>query len=235
MVDAPQRPADDQGFVRTNAGGGKKIAAGGGVATAIAMILGSVYAVEGGYVNDSRDPGGATRYGVTEKVARAAGYHGDMRAFPMHCDGPATACADNIYVSQYIVAPGYLPMVEIEPAVAAELVDTAVNMGPARPTKWFRLTVGRAPCVLKVIPPAKTATCFVPPLGPDDIAAYRLLQVKLGKTAACVATLDALDGRQETEYQRLVARNGAMRRFLRGWLRARIGNVDRGRCGKGVG
>jgi lysozyme family protein len=225
MVDAPERPADDQGFVRTNAGGGKKIAAGGGVAAAIALILGGVYAVEGGYVHDSSDPGGATRYGVTEEVARAAGFHGDMRAFPMHCDGPAKACADNIYVSQYIVAPGYLPMVEIEPAVAAELVDTAVNMGPARPNRWYRQTMN---VLASTRLPDSTAA-----LGTDEINAYRMAQVKLGKTAACVATLDALDGRQETEYQRLVARNGALRRFLRGWLRNRIGNVDRSTCGKG--
>lgn len=197
----------------------------GPAAAAIGLILAAVYSVEGGYSNDPKDGGGATRYGVTEKVARAAGYHGDMRAFPKHCDGPATACADNIYVSQYIAAPGYMPLVEIEPAVAAELVDTAVNMGPARPNRWYRQTMN---VLASTRLPDSTAA-----LGPDEINAYRMAQVKLGKTAACVATLDALDGRQETEYQRLVARNGALRRFLRGWLRARIGNVDRSTCGKG--
>lgn len=213
MADFPQPP---QGASN------KKKAA---VAAAIATILGGVYAVEGGYVHDSHDPGGATRYGVTEKVARDVGFRGDMRNFPKHCDGPATACADKIYFSQYIVAPGYLPMVEIEPAVADELVDTAVNMGPARPNRWYRQTMN---VLASTRLPDSTAA-----LGPDDVTAYRMVQVKLGKTAACVATLDALDGRQETEYQRLVARNGALRRFLRGWLRARIGNVDRSTCGKG--
>lgn len=29
------------------------------------------------------DPGGKTRYGVTEAVARSAGYTGDMRSLPM--------------------------------------------------------------------------------------------------------------------------------------------------------
>lgn len=197
----------------------------GAVAAAIAVILGGVYAVEGGYVNDPRDPGGATNYGVTEKVARANGYHGDMRRFPKHCDGPATACADNIYVSQYIAAPGYMPLVEIEPAVAGELVDTAVNMGPARPNRWYRATMNKLASTRLPDSPAA--------LGPDDVTAYRMVQVKLGVTPACIATLDALDGRQEAEYRRLAAGSAKLRTFLKGWLRYRIGNVDRRTCGKG--
>jgi len=198
---------------------------GSAVAAAIALILGGVYAVEGGYVNDPKDPGGATNYGVTEQVARAAGYRGDMRNFPKHCDGPATACADKIYVSQYIAAPGYMPLVEIEPAVAAELVDTAVNMGPARPNRWYRQTMNHLASTRLPDSPAALAT--------DDITAYRMVQVKLGKTPACVATLDALDQRQAAEYRRLVQVRPSLGRFLKGWLRYRIGNVDRKMCGKG--
>jgi lysozyme family protein len=197
----------------------------GAVAAAIALILGGVYAVEGGYVNDPKDPGGATRYGVTEQVARANGFRGDMRAFPKHCDGPATACADNIYVSQYIAAPGYMPLVEIEPAVAGEMVDTAVNMGPARPNRWFRLTMNH---LASTRLPASSAA-----LGPDDITAYRMVQVKLGVTPACVATLDALDQQQAAEYRRLVQVRPSLGRFLKGWLRYRVGNVDRKSCGRG--
>ena len=70
-------------------------------------------------------------------------------------------------------------------------------------------------------------------LGPDDITAYRMAQVKLGVTPACVATLDALDGLQAAEYRRLVAVRPSLGRFLKGWLRNRIGNVDRRKCGKG--
>jgi lysozyme family protein len=197
----------------------------GAVAAAIAVILGGVYAVEGGYVNDPRDPGGATIYGVTEKVARSYGYRGDMRRFPKHCDGPATACADNIYVSQYIAAPGYMPLIEIEPAVAEEMVDTAVNMGPSRPNRWFRLTINKLASTRLAASSA--------PLGPEDITAYRMVQVKLGVTPACVATLDALDTQQAAEYRRLAAVNAKLRGFLKGWLRYRIGNVDRKKCGKG--
>jgi lysozyme family protein len=158
-------------------------------------------------------------------VARANGYHGDMRRFPKHCDGPATACADAVYVKSYIAAPGYMPLVEIEPAVAGEMVDTAVNMGPARPNRWFRATMNH---LASTRLPASSAK-----LGAADITAYRMVQVKLGVTPACVATLDALDGLQEAEYRRLAAASAKLRTFLKGWLAHRIGNVDRKTCGKG--
>lgn len=38
-----------------------------------------VLKLEGGYSDDPRDSGGKTQYGITEKVARAFGYSGDMR------------------------------------------------------------------------------------------------------------------------------------------------------------
>lgn len=38
---------------------------------------------EGGFVDHPRDPGGATRWGITQRVARAYGYAGDMRSFPV--------------------------------------------------------------------------------------------------------------------------------------------------------
>jgi lysozyme family protein len=38
---------------------------------------------EGDYVDHPDDPGGKTRFGVTEAVARAAGFQGDMRELPL--------------------------------------------------------------------------------------------------------------------------------------------------------
>ena len=38
---------------------------------------------EGGYSDHAADPGGKTMYGITEAVARRAGYRGDMRELPL--------------------------------------------------------------------------------------------------------------------------------------------------------
>ena len=45
-------------------------------------LIEEVIAREGGYVNHPADPGGATRWGVTERLARAHGYRGPMRDYP---------------------------------------------------------------------------------------------------------------------------------------------------------
>ena len=42
-----------------------------------------IVGLEGGYSDHPADPGGKTRYGITEAVARAHGYTGDMRSLPL--------------------------------------------------------------------------------------------------------------------------------------------------------
>src|SRR5687768_3546522 len=86
---------------------------------AIDELIGS----EGGYVNHPADRGGPTRFGITEAVARSHGYGGDMRSLPR-------ADAVTIYRRLYWLRPGFDRVAERAPKVAAELFDTAVNMGP---------------------------------------------------------------------------------------------------------
>lgn len=197
----------------------------GFVGAAALAIVGGVIATEGDFVDHPNDPGGATRYGVTEREARAAGYRGDMRYFPKTCTGRATICAEDIYLRKYIAKPGYLPVIEADPAVGEELVDSAVNFGPPRPSRWFQQSMnelGGGPIVVDGL------------VGPASVGAYRKLQVRFGKVAACVKTLDRMDAKQLAEYQRLVRVNTKLRVFYRGWVNKRIGNVDRAKCGKGV-
>lgn len=203
---------------------GKQKTGAGMAAAAVASILAGVYANEGGYVNDPNDRGGATNYGVTEKVARKAGYAGDMRNFQKHCSERAAVCADTIYTRDYIERPGFMPMVSIEPAVADELVDTGVNMGPGRASLFFQQA-------LNELASAKLAVDGK--VGPATIAAYRALQAREGKVRSCVLMLDRLDAKQKAKYDAIVKANPSQKRFYRGWINNRIGNVDRGDCGKG--
>jgi lysozyme family protein len=83
---------------------------------------------EGGYSDHAADPGGKTRYGITEAVARAAGYQGDMRDLPLDL-------AKQIYKDKYWVDA--LPS-----DVRYVVFDAAVNSGPAQAAKWLQRACG---------------------------------------------------------------------------------------------
>ncbi|MES2755592.1 MAG: glycosyl hydrolase 108 family protein, partial [Pseudomonadota bacterium] len=83
------------------------------------------------YSNHPADRGGPTRWGVTQQVARAYGYAGDMRVLPRE-----TAVA--IYRRQYWVDPGFETVAQRFPAVAVELFDIGVNMGTGVAAKFLQ-------------------------------------------------------------------------------------------------
>src|SRR3712207_9209540 len=89
------------------------------------QLIDEVIGREGGYSNHPADRGGATRWGVTEAVARAHGHRGDTRSYPR-----AEAAA--VYKRLYWLRPGLDRGAGHVPKGGAELVDTGVNMGPAR-------------------------------------------------------------------------------------------------------
>ena len=99
--------------------------------TAFEKLLGH----EGGYSDHKDDPGGKTRYGITEAVAREVGYRGDMRELPLDL-------AQRIYKDRYwdAVQAEHLPA-DIRYAV----FDAAVNSGPGRAAKWLQSCVGAEP------------------------------------------------------------------------------------------
>lgn len=101
------------------------------MATQFDAIIDRILAHEGGYVNHPSDPGGATNFGITERVARAAGYKGDMRKLPR-------ATAVDIYRTQYWarVQGDKLP-----PEVAFQVVDAAVNHGTGNAIRWLQRVV----------------------------------------------------------------------------------------------
>jgi lysozyme family protein len=185
-------------------------------AVALAIIAATI-AVEGGYVRNPADPGGETNYGITQSTARTHGYRGPMRTLPR-------ATAESIYYEHYLVEPGYEPLIALDAPVTAELFDTTVNMGPAKPSRWFQQSTNEL-CNARLAVDGK--------VGPAAIAAYRACQIWRGSARLCVDMLNSLDAKQAAEYRRLVARNPRLRIFLKGWLANRIGNVDRRDCSRG--
>lgn len=181
----------------------------------VLAILAAVFALEGGYVDDKNDPGGATNHGVTVAVAKQAGYTGPMQLLPKEL-------ASEIYLQNYIVKPGYMPMVELSPAVAEELVDSAVNAGPGRSSVWFQES-------LNAVNRGGKDYASIPvdgKVGPATIQAYRGLVAVRGKVPACEIMLKLLDARQAAHYVSLTKLN----MFTPGWVMKRIGNVPIQKC-----
>jgi lysozyme family protein len=167
-------------------------------------ILEDVLANEGGYVNDPRDTGGETMFGITAAVARANGYTGPMRDLPR-----AKALA--IYRDKYVVAPGFALVAAVSAPIAAELVDTGVNMGPTIAGRFLQRGLNLV---------TDAALAVDGQVGPMTVRVLSGFIAKRGKVgeARLLALLNAFQG---TRYAELAEGRSANRAFLYGWL-ARI-------------
>ena len=197
----------------------------GGAVAAIAAALLAVYVNEGGFVDDKLDRGGATNFGITERVARKWGYRGSMRDFPKHCTPTKPVCADHIYQTDYIDKPGFKPFATLEPAILEEIVDSGVVHGPSRPSRWLQIAVN-AECGSKLKVDGQ--------VGPATIGAFAGCQATQKPVSLCIRMLDRMDNAQWAFFNAIVAYNPSQHRFLKGWRNHRVGNVNRKKCGSGL-
>lgn len=189
----------------------------------ILAVVGGVFALEGGHVNDPNDAGGATNHGITEQVARDHGYTGAMQSLPK-------GMAQHIYIESYIKRPRYDQVLMLSPAVGTELVDTGVNTGTGRASRWFQQSLNDLSRAGRDYP--MIAVDGV--IGTGTINAYRSLEKTRGRIKACELTLKLMDSYQAAHYANL-AKNKAHASFMVGWLDHRIGNVNPARCAETVG
>lgn len=166
--------------------------------------------VEGGYVNDSRDSGGATRYGVTEAVARANGYKGAMSALPL-------SLAKSIYKRQYWDALRLDDIQNLCPALCLKLADIGVNMGVKQAGFFLQRLLNALNNQGKLYADIKADGA----VGPVTIATLRrFLSVRSqhGETVM-IRALNCLQG---GFYISLAERRQKDEAFLYGWLLNRI-------------
>lgn len=174
----------------------------------ISQIIDDVIAAEGGYVNDPADAGGETMYGITAAVARANGYSGPMSALPR-------SLAVQIYSTRYVFEPKFDRVGEVAGSrVAAEMIDTGVNMGPAVAAKFLQtslnaLNEGQADLVVDGQIGSKTLLqldAFIAKRGPLGVEVL----------------LRCLNGLQLARYIELTQSRPANKRFLFGWVANRV-------------
>lgn len=187
----------------------------GGTGLLAAAIIYSVFSVEGGYVNDPRDPGGETNHGITRAVAVNHGFTGSMKDLPK-------SFAKEIYYESYIVKPGYLPLVQIQPAVAHKLIDAGVNVGPGRSSRWFQQSLNTLSRGGRDYP----MILVDGDIGPNTLKTYARLEEVRGRTKACELVLKLLDAHQAQHYMNLTN----LSQYVVGWVDHRVGNIELARC-----
>lgn len=177
----------------------------------ISDLIDEVIAREGGYSRHPADRGGSTRFGITQAVARDQGYAGDMRSLPR-------ALAESIYRRLYWDKPGYAFIAEIAPLVAAELFDSAVNMGPPTATAFLQRSLNALNRNQKDYPDLKVDRL----VGAKTLKALNAFLALRGKAGerTLVKAIEALQGER---YLALAEARPAREAFLYGWLANRIG------------
>lgn len=177
----------------------------------VAELIDTVIGREGGYSNHPADRGGPTRWGITEAVARAHGYRGDMRGFPREEAVP-------IYERVYWIRPGFDRVAPIAPDIAAELFDTGVNMGPAVAVSFLQRALNALNRGASDYPD------IVPGATIDDATVAALTAfVARRKPDGESVLMKALEALQGERYLDLAERRPANEAFLYGWLANRLG------------
>lgn len=159
---------------------------------------------EGGFVDDPRDPGGATNFGISLRfLAGLADGHGDIDR-----DGDVDAedvraltraQASDLYRARVWDAQRYGEIEDQD--VAGKLFDMAVNMGPRQAHKLLQDCLRRFGFAL-----ARDGV-----FGPRSLGAVN--------AADPAALLPCLRGACKHFYLDLIARRPGLARFEKGWLR----------------
>jgi lysozyme family protein len=165
---------------------------------------------EGGYVNDPRDSGGETIWGITLATARRFGYTGPMRSMPR-------AEAVRIYIEQYMKGPKIDKLNAYSSKVCFEVYDTGVNAGPERAIEFLQTALNILNRQGKDYPDLTVDGS----LGPRTFSALEAF-LKLRKIEGELVLVKILNVLQGAFYIDLATRREKDEAFILGWFRTRI-------------
>jgi lysozyme family protein len=184
---------------------------------AVVKMIDALIGIEGGYVNDPKDSGGATRWGVTERVARHAGYAGPMAELPR-------ATAFNIYLSQYYIGPRFHMVAGLSQDIASELFEIEVNLPPGRAAGFLQRAlvalndpVGNGKPAQMLFPDFKP-TGHISAVTLDALERFLKRRGKDGQTVL----LRLINSQQACYYLDRAETRPANERFIYGWVLHRV-------------
>ncbi|MGN7614128.1 glycoside hydrolase family 108 protein [Magnetococcales bacterium HHB-1] len=159
---------------------------------------------EGGFVNDPKDPGGATKYGISLRFLRSLGHEladvdgdGDIDADDIRAlsvDG-----AKDIYRAQFWNRYGYNRIHDQD--IATKLFDLSVNMGPKQAHKILQRALWAVRHAVKVDGI----------LGGETFGAVQRVRTDL--------LLVAMRSEAAGFYRSLIIRRPELGKYRRGWMR----------------
>lgn len=175
--------------------------------TAWAQVL----KAEGGYSNHANDRGGATKFGVTEAVARAHAFTGRMEDLTEYL-------AKDIAKRQYWDTLRGDEIAGLSPLIAEELFDTGYNCGIATAGKFLQQALNALNREAKDYPDVTVDGN----IGPVTVHALRLYLVKRGGVTGERVLLKALNGLQCAYYITISEKRPANESFVFGWIANRV-------------
>lgn len=174
-------------------------------------VIEHILKVEGGYVNDPKDSGGETNYGITKKVARMQGYHGNMRDLPRET---AIQIYEKLYwhnlkLDDVFAIAGAGTAAE---KLVREIGDTGVNMGTGSSARFLQQC-------LNVLTPNKVAMDGI--IGNQSLNALKAHTAKRGEEGIIILTamVNCLQG---ARYIQLALSRPKDKRFIWGWIKNRV-------------
>lgn len=176
----------------------------------IPQLLDLIVAVEGGYTNHPSDLGGPTIWGITERIARNAGY-----TKPMHVMSRNEA--KEIYLKHYIQNPGFDRIHQLDASIGSEVIDTGVNMGIGMSGMFLQKSLNALNQRGKHYPDLKVdGDC-----GPRTAATLKSYLEKRGKPGV-VVLLRALNSLQGARYLEISEKREENEDFTFGWFLNRV-------------
>lgn len=166
--------------------------------------------VEGEYSDHPSDPGGETRWGIRESVARTHGYEGDMQDLPI-------GLAKEIYWDSYWTEIGGEHLAEWDHRLAEEVFDTAVNMGTSKAITFLQ----RSLAVLNRQGDDYQDIRVDGLWGPNTRGALDAFLAKRGDRGVEVL-LRVLNGLQTARYVELAEEIESLEDFVFGWILQRV-------------
>ncbi len=170
----------------------------------------ALLAREGGFSNDASDAGGATRWGITEFVARKNGYTGAMDQLPIEL-------AKAIYKSEYWDTTNLDEVALLSFPVAQKLFDIGVNIGTGRAGLWFQQALNVFNRQGRDYPDVQEDE----QIGPATISAFRAL-LAVRHSSGEVMMLRALACLQGVHYIQRGQKRPANEDFEAGWFLKRV-------------